>query len=210
MSFKVVFGIIPNVLDFSFLFISVLKISLAASPNFVEREAAYLAARERIFGTTNEDELKQPAKQRPRNVPVVARRMIAHALGQKIIHSNQAHGYEARHSSEEATMDDIERSINVSLDLQPKPSSDCVRIDKNLECFRGEGNDANESLVVHDEKLQKAVDRDLSNVAPKVSAKNRTTISKMSMKEENLGAAKRMFAHALGRHASKDGVPRVK
>ena len=48
-----------------------------------EREAAYSVARERIF-SMKLDEVKEPGEQRPRSVPVVAHRMIAHALGQRI------------------------------------------------------------------------------------------------------------------------------
>ncbi|CAN0924255.1 hypothetical protein LINGRAHAP2_LOCUS34062 [Linum grandiflorum] len=49
-----------------------------------EREAAYLAARERIF-SADVAEMSEPVEQRPpRHVPAVARRMIAHALGQKV------------------------------------------------------------------------------------------------------------------------------
>ncbi len=47
-----------------------------------EREAAYQAARERIFADSSVGpELEQTGVQRVRPVPVVARRMIAHALG---------------------------------------------------------------------------------------------------------------------------------
>ncbi|XAR65857.1 hypothetical protein NMG60_11011835 [Bertholletia excelsa] len=54
-----------------------------------EREAAYLAARERIF-TRYDCGANEHNMQKPRNIPVVARRMIAHALGRKINPSNQA------------------------------------------------------------------------------------------------------------------------
>lgn len=50
-----------------------------------EREAAYQAARERIFSEraslSPDSSLEQRDAQRARPVPVVARRMIAHALG---------------------------------------------------------------------------------------------------------------------------------
>lgn len=49
-----------------------------------EREAAYQAARERIFSDSSlapEDSIEQRRGQRVRPVPIVARRMIAHALG---------------------------------------------------------------------------------------------------------------------------------
>ncbi|KAL8232661.1 hypothetical protein R6Q57_002439 [Mikania cordata] len=52
-----------------------------------DREAAYFAARKRIFSTDNAD-MASLAKERPRNNPVVAQRMIAHALGQRIKQPN--------------------------------------------------------------------------------------------------------------------------
>eukprot|EP01018_Ginkgo_biloba_P037569 Gb_15626 [translate_table: standard] len=58
------------------------------SISFEEREAAYLAARERIFSLSASQESDEPKEQvapRPRTVPVVARRMIAHALGKRIM-----------------------------------------------------------------------------------------------------------------------------
>ncbi|KAK8937807.1 hypothetical protein KSP40_PGU013580 [Platanthera guangdongensis] len=47
------------------------------------REAAYLAARERIFSLHEADE-KESVLPKSRKVPVVAQRMIAHTLGQKV------------------------------------------------------------------------------------------------------------------------------
>ncbi|KAF9621778.1 hypothetical protein IFM89_027632 [Coptis chinensis] len=47
-----------------------------------EREAAYLAARERIFSEENGG-IRESVAPKPRNVPMVARRMIAHALFEK-------------------------------------------------------------------------------------------------------------------------------
>lgn len=49
-----------------------------------DREAAYQAARERIFSDPlliSEDTTEHKETQRVRPVPIVARRMIAHALG---------------------------------------------------------------------------------------------------------------------------------
>lgn len=51
--------------------------------SLAEREAAYLAARERIF-SMDARTVAEPVRQKPRSVPIVAQRMIAHALGQKM------------------------------------------------------------------------------------------------------------------------------
>ena len=64
------------------------KNTASLSQSLEERKAAYLIARERIFSMKLE-EVKEPGEQKPRSVPVVARRMIAHALGQRIHTKNQ-------------------------------------------------------------------------------------------------------------------------
>lgn len=191
---------------------TVLKMNLASSPNILEREAAYLAARERIFGMV-EVELKESTRQRPRNVPVVARRMIAHALGQRIDNCNQTQINVSRHSNGQAIVDDIKSGIEFNLDLQQEtlPDSGVCR-NKNVKSTRAEGNDAVGCLpAAHVEKLlQKASNRTSSGAGPRPSGRNGLVTSKMTMREENLGAAKRMFAHALGIQASKDGISRGK
>lgn len=60
-----------------------LKFTQVQSPqmSFEERQAAYIAARERIFSEDLGRSSIEPTISRPRSVPVVARRMIAHALG---------------------------------------------------------------------------------------------------------------------------------
>lgn len=53
--------------------------------SFEERQAACLAARERIFSEELDQPVSQSPSPRPRSVPVVAQRMIAHALGKRIL-----------------------------------------------------------------------------------------------------------------------------
>ncbi|XP_021972659.2 uncharacterized protein LOC110867913 isoform X2 [Helianthus annuus] len=67
--------------------------TLTARVSLEDRESAYLAARNRIFSTGNDDDMESL---RPRNNPVVARRMIAHALGQRIKQSNDGIGIKPR------------------------------------------------------------------------------------------------------------------
>ena len=94
---------------------------IASSPNFLEREAAYLAARERIFGI-EELESQEATRQKPRHDPVVARRMIAHALGQRIIQSSQVKDDDSGPSHQPLDVCDIERKIKVNLDLHKETS----------------------------------------------------------------------------------------
>ncbi|KAJ6975274.1 hypothetical protein NC653_031203 [Populus alba x Populus x berolinensis] len=55
---------------------------------FREREVAYFAARDRIF-SRDVGEMREPIKEKPQKVLVVAHRMIAHALGQNTSLRNQ-------------------------------------------------------------------------------------------------------------------------
>uniref|UniRef100_A0A7C9EZV3 SUZ domain-containing protein n=1 Tax=Opuntia streptacantha TaxID=393608 RepID=A0A7C9EZV3_OPUST len=178
-----------------------LKMDMASSPNFLEREAAYLAARERIFGI-EELELKEATRQKPRHDPVVARRMIAHALGQRITQNSQVKDNDGGPSHRPTDVSDIERKIRVNLDLHQENSPDSSSYrDKNVRAFRGEAS-------ARDEKLsQRASDTKASSSSSRPGGRDALGVSKMRMREENLGAAKRIFAHALGIPASKEAAP---
>jgi len=56
-----------------------------------EREAAYRAARERIF-STHDAKGKDTSVAKPRHVPAVAQRMISHALGKRVEDSKERAG----------------------------------------------------------------------------------------------------------------------
>ncbi|KAF3337477.1 R3H domain-containing protein 1 [Carex littledalei] len=111
-------------------------------PPLEERQAAYLAARNRIFGPSNTEEGRCTSP-KLRKDPAVARRMIAHALGRK---------------------------------LEPTSDPDICGSEPNS----GRRND---STPNNGEKR----------------GNNPRALSAESLKKEQLGAAKRMFANALGR-----------
>lgn len=146
--------------------------TLSARGSLEDREAAYLAARNRIFSTENDD-MESLAKERPRSNPVVARRMITHALGQRIKQSN-----EVKSQSKGET-------VGSSFQTRPKSNGQHrsnQKVPQNLEI----------------EELAKVT---IS------SAKNRDTdVPKHNLKEEHIGAAKRMFANALRMHPAKNTV----
>ncbi|WCJ26764.1 hypothetical protein M5689_008558 [Euphorbia peplus] len=130
----------------------VLKMKSTSSLTLKEREAAYLAARERIF-STDVGEVQQPQLRKPPNVPAAARRMIAHALGQRINPSNQEH-----------------------------PEN--IKSPQNGKSNNREPTEKNSAKSSE-------------------SSKNRV---KEYSKEEQVGAAKRMFANALGLQSAKGGL----
>lgn len=181
---------------------TVLKMDIASSPNFLKREAAYLAARERIFGI-EELESQEATRQKPRHDPVVARRMIAHALGQRIIRSSHVKDDDSGPSHQPLDVSDIERKIKVNLDLhqETSPNSSCYG-NKNVRAFSGEASTPDEKLS------QRASDTKASKSGARPGGRDALGVSKMRMREENLGAAKRIFAHALGIPVSKEVVPR--
>ncbi|CAL0299983.1 unnamed protein product [Lupinus luteus] len=135
-----------------------------------ERKAAYLLARERIF-SMNSEEVKEPAEQKLRSVPVVARRMIAHA--------------HYKNSAESNLVEDL-RTNSTSRIGNPSISNAALLNKRN-----------------HQIPTEKYLPQNSQD------GKRGYSVSKDSMKMEHVGAAKRMFAHALGMQPGNDGsVPR--
>ncbi|KAH9617934.1 hypothetical protein KSS87_011435 [Heliosperma pusillum] len=175
---------------------SVLKINVTQSTNFMDREAAYQAARERIFGV-DEVELKEAARQKPKTDPVVARRMISHALGQRVNPCSRSKANNTtHHPNEKSNLHNIERRFALDLDLASETS------------LRSKISDTSCSQPGrHNEKLSCKTPNDRSSksgVGP--SGRDGLAFSKNSMRDENFGAAKRMFAHALGIQSSTKDV----
>ncbi|XP_021681484.2 uncharacterized protein LOC110665585 isoform X2 [Hevea brasiliensis] len=180
----------------------------AKSPSFLtleEREAAYLAARERIF-SMNEEEMKEPQKQKPRSVPVVARRMIAHALGQKISPWNQdasvknCKGHEVQ-TTELNVPDKNKIDPNSGLEGLKEASVQPVKNIDPLRKAKSNNHDCNASSPAQRNLPHEPFGRSSTNG----SSRNRV---KEYSKEEHLGAAKRMFANALGLQSTKGGLAR--
>ena len=156
-----------------------------------EREAAYLAARERIF-SMDEGEIRESALQKPRNVPVVARRMIAHALGHRI---NPCH----------QDVKECEGQIT-KLTVQDKYSNAEVCKNENSHRTR-EGNHIGNGASSHAEmKTPQRSAHCPSNSNSPPSRRNRSHVCTENPKEVHLGAARRMFAHALGLQSPKDAL----
>lgn len=158
-----------------------------------EREAAYLAARERIF-SMDEGEIRESVQQKPRNVPVVARRMIAHALGHRINSCNQ-------------DVKECEGQI-AELTVQDKDSSAEACQNENSRSKTSVGSHNGNGALSHGGRKtpQKSADRSPSNSSSPPSRRNRSRVCTENPKEVHLGAARRMFAHALGLQSPKDAL----
>ncbi|KAL9257112.1 R3H domain-containing protein [Drosera capensis] len=154
----------------------VLKSKVPSRPTTLEeREEAYLAARERIFSM--DGELKEVERPKPRHDPVVARRMITHALGKRIKQCSLACSSEEQEKHENAS------------DVDPKGNElDCSTPSRTIETHK-----------VSDKR---------SPVGTKPRHREDSGASKTDARLENLGAARRMFANALGIPAARDGPAR--
>ncbi|KAK8660296.1 hypothetical protein V6N13_051224 [Hibiscus sabdariffa] len=167
------------------------------------REAAYLAARERIFAM-DAGEIQEPVKHKPRTVPTVARRMIAHALGQRINSCNQdnkARDSKDQAQSNEPSTQDMDKADNGLFETcQDTPIESGENVDACSKA-NSNANDHSTSVVCekkHDETTPK---RSIDACIP---GRTRNRVNKEYSKDEHLGAAKRMFANALGLRSAKD------
>ncbi|GKV40132.1 hypothetical protein SLEP1_g47801 [Rubroshorea leprosula] len=174
-----------------------------------EREAAYSAARERIFAE-GVGVFREPVKQKPRTVPVVARRMIAHALGQKVNSHN-----------EDATIGDHAEHVQQSQDKTYPDDKGKVASNSRSEAYQETVSLSGQNTGVYDKTKSNNNDRSDASLSIDKNAqqgeaenktsnlsrhgRNRNGVERVYSKEEHLGAAKRMFAHALGLQPTKDG-----
>ncbi|XP_022745188.1 R3H domain-containing protein 1-like isoform X2 [Durio zibethinus] len=172
------------------------------------REAAYLAARERIF-SMDVGEIQESVKQKPRTVPIVARRMIAHALGQKINSCNQDDNTrdckDHEGQSNELSIQDKDKVDN-NLRTETYQDTDFVPV-QTVDAYGKANSNA------HKHNASVVSERNVSNEPAQqrptdasIPGRGRNRVNKGFSKEEHVGAAKRMFAHALGLHSAKDGV----
>ncbi|KAK9138594.1 hypothetical protein Sjap_009188 [Stephania japonica] len=174
-----------------------------------ERQAAYLAARERIF-SVDDNKVKESVTPKPRNVPVVARRMIAHALGQRISNSSIEN---VKHSGVEEYERNIKelsiKETNGSHPIQqsnssPEPQSQKVRsFEKTRHANPRSGNFSDRRSLEQKVNKKPSNNKPISVDAQQTGSTVRA-VSEESLKKEHLGAAKRIFANALGLQGTKE------
>ncbi|KAH7670550.1 SUZ domain-containing protein [Dioscorea alata] len=178
------------------------------SITFEQREAAYLAARERIFSLQEGDE-HEVVVPKSRKVPLVAQRMISHALGQKICSTKSVDQQSIPQKCEETSPANDGKKVTGQLNstFSPtegkitQPISDLPSSGKKLdeeEAFRSSPGFSNV-----DRKVQQPSSKKSSNGTLIPSGCNRKVVSKQNLEREQIGAAKRMFANALGLPSTK-------
>ncbi|KAM0868022.1 hypothetical protein ACQ4PT_041615 [Festuca glaucescens] len=139
-----------------------------------EREAAYQAARERIF-STHEAKGKATSAVKPRHVPAVVQRMISHALGKRV-EDTKERADTVNNRKESVNGRNIQTgSMNKQYAVRP------VRKEENY--IAGKYNSSSPG------------GDPLRN--PSTQSRHTPHVSAEPLKKEQTGAAKRMFANAL-------------
>ncbi|KAK1661495.1 hypothetical protein QYE76_049654 [Lolium multiflorum] len=137
-----------------------------------EREAAYQAARERIF-STHEAKGKDTSAVKPRHVPAVAQRMISHALGKRV-EDTKERADTVNNRKEPVNGRNIQTgSMNKQYAVRP------VRKEENY--IARKYNSSSPGGDPH----------------PSTQSRHSPHVSAETLKKEQTGAAKRMFANAL-------------
>ncbi|XP_069154737.1 uncharacterized protein [Solanum lycopersicum] len=170
-----------------------------------EREEAYMAARKRIF-SVDQGETRQCMKDRPQKDPTVARRMIAHALGQRTRPAN----VEIQHANAEQCE---EQSKDVNIPYKKEGLTNlgkqiCTEVKTPATKYPGSGgkpknNTSNGSRSPH---MKKNTPKNIDGTGSSTPVKTDVKVHKDSIREEHIGAAKRIFANALG--FAREGNPK--
>lgn len=179
-----------------------------------EREAAYLAARERIFSVDNEFEMGGPVKQRPQHNPIVARRMIAHALGQSVrpsskeVSQNDAKELQEPDSSTVKIREKEEEASSVGTQTFPEKNGITGKHLKSCDKQKVDIPGGSSSSDFQTKTPSEDVDKTTTKSVSSIEERGETNIQKANFRQEHMGAAKRMFANALGLHPRNANLPK--
>lgn len=178
-----------------------------------EREAAYQAARERIFAL-NDYDVKDVLVPKSRKVPVVAQRMIAHALGQKICSTPSSQKVSSQKleenestkgpANDERNEDQLNPTLEYSKEATAFPNSKlCTSGGKMYD--KPANKSINYKCITSIE--MKVNNKAVSSGSPSSNSLPNTSNGRVAdignLEREQIGAAKRIFAHALGLPSSK-------
>ena len=152
---------------------------LSAAP-LKEREAAYRAARERIFAT-HEAKGKDTSAAKPRHVPAVAQRMISHALGKRVEDTKER--ADALKNREKEHSVNGRRNVQTGGTNKPYKARPARRDEKYAAGRRDQGSPGGDPRRGNPSTTES---RHTSNIS-----------AAETLQKEQVGAAKRMFAHAM-------------
>ncbi|KAK6144999.1 hypothetical protein DH2020_021819 [Rehmannia glutinosa] len=173
--------------------------NVASKSSFEERETSYFAARKRIF-SVDASETKL-VKERPKNDPVVARRMITHALGQ----SNKV-------TENELSLSDTKECARAAKDLKIQylderdisSSNELGTAKHPRPCTTTEVPESSGFTSTNSTSKGPHQPR---NDATQTKGKDINT-QENYLRKEHMGAAKRLFANALGMHRRDVNIPK--
>lgn len=164
------------------------KFDAVSGPSLDERETAYFAARQRIFSEDACD--SKLVKERPKKDPVVAHRMITRALGQ--VDKGRKHEFASSETKEcgQMVVEDVKNKWTNSSNkmetnsLSGKNPRACTMMSKvcKSNVMDGWGKEAQQ--------------KNCSNLLAKVKEESPGNY----IRQEHMGAAKRLFANALRNH----------
>ncbi|XP_049932111.1 uncharacterized protein LOC116247942 isoform X3 [Nymphaea colorata] len=166
--------------------------SFSPSISVEEREAAYMAARERIFSSHKDDGCEMKETPKPRNVPVVARRMIAHALGRRT--------YSTSPSTERKMQNNVLGSASMNTVTSNGLQSACI----DMEPVQGTAPLHDHSSNLNGGNVSVSAIGSANSEGDVLPNESGKSTIRESSDEEHLGAAKRIFAQALGLSSPKD------
>ncbi|CAA7404777.1 unnamed protein product [Spirodela intermedia] len=163
-----------------------------------EREAAYLAARERIF-SLYDDCKEEPVTPKPRTIPVAARRMIAHALGQRISSSGPPDLGGSHQDPTQKTAVNASGLSDSAVGSQEGSSSQRVGSQERKANVR----------VSHSEmkEQRKAPIKASEGSGFLGTGSEEQDVGVRSLERERAGAARRIFANALGLGSARNSRP---
>ncbi|KAI3992851.1 hypothetical protein MKX01_028150 [Papaver californicum] len=188
--------------------------TVSTKSSLEEREAAYLEARQRIF-TEDDSEIKESVTPKPRNIPEVARRLIVNSLGLRVSSNSSGGVTSATHKEPDQKNQKLSGRENCvghqNLNLRKPRETAAVSIQ---ELSSQDIKIVDQSQVTHaaiserrsEKKIQKkpaGSDKSV-NCVPPLNGRMRQAPSEDDLKQEHLGAAKRLFANALRLNGKTD------
>ncbi|MCL7031416.1 hypothetical protein MKW94_026823, partial [Papaver nudicaule] len=187
--------------------------TVSSKSSLEEREAAYSEARRRYF--PEDSEIKESVTPKPRNIPVVARRMIGHALGLRVSPNSSGGVTSATHKEPGQKYQELSgrensvghRTLNLrnsqetaAVSIQELSSQDRKIVDNSQVRHAATSERESERKI---QKKPAGSDKSVECV-PSPNGRMGQATSTDTLKQEHVGAAKRMFAHAMRLNGTKE------
>ncbi|KAH6757544.1 hypothetical protein C2S52_023412 [Perilla frutescens var. hirtella] len=169
---------------------------VSGGPSLDERETAYFAARQRIFSEDACD--SKLVKERPKKDPVVARRMIARALGQ----ADKGTTHELTSSDTRECGQTVVEDVKMKCMDENNTNSNNKMETKSLSKKNPRGSMMSKVNKSSEFKAMDGSSKEQKNntIEGDSSAELKNESQDNYLRQEQMGAAKRLFANALKMH----------